>query len=80
MAMFYVECNRNLKAGSSLIIPFIFFFQLLGAANFFLLEGLQRYCEQLCARRLNFDNCMSIYKHARVSQSLIFDTIIIFVN
>ena len=40
--------------------------ELMGAANFFLLEGLQRHCEILCAKRLNFDNCMSIYKHAKV--------------
>ncbi|XP_013391469.1 ankyrin repeat and BTB/POZ domain-containing protein BTBD11 isoform X2 [Lingula anatina] len=41
-------------------------FELLGAANFFLLEGLQRHCEVLMSHRLSVDNCCAIYKHAKL--------------
>ena len=44
--------------------------ELLGAANFFMLDGLQRHCEVLCSLRLNTDNCTSIYKHAKVRAHL----------
>ena len=48
------------------------FWQLLGAANFFLLDGLQHHCERLCAGKVTFDNCINIYKQAKVGALLLF--------
>ena len=42
--------------------------ELLGAAHFFMLDGLQRHCEVLCSQRLTPASCTSIYKHAKVSR------------
>ncbi|KAK2177461.1 hypothetical protein NP493_597g03031 [Ridgeia piscesae] len=40
--------------------------ELLGAANFFLLDGLQHHCERLCAGKVTADNCTHIYKQAKL--------------
>ncbi|XP_070561185.1 ankyrin repeat and BTB/POZ domain-containing protein 2-like [Ptychodera flava] len=40
--------------------------EVMAAANFFLLEGLQRYCEILCSKLLTFENVVKFYKHAKL--------------
>ena len=40
--------------------------ELMGAAHFFMLDGLQRHCEVLCSQTLTPATCTSIYKHAKV--------------
>ncbi|NXI25157.1 BTBDB protein, partial [Sterrhoptilus dennistouni] len=39
--------------------------ELLSAAKFFQLEALQRHCEIICAKSINTENCVDIYKHAK---------------
>ncbi len=44
-----------------------FWLQLMAASNFFMLDGLQRHCERLCSNKLTFENCIPIYRHAKVN-------------
>lgn len=39
---------------------------LLGAAHYFQLDGLKRKCEIMLSKNLSMDNCVSIYKSAKV--------------
>ena len=45
--------------------------RLLGAAHYFQLEGLKRKCEILLSKNLSLDNCLSVYKAAKVSRHII---------
>ena len=40
--------------------------QLYSAALKYGLEALSRHCEILCVRKMHFDNCVMIYKNAKV--------------
>ncbi|XP_074554482.1 ankyrin repeat- and BTB/POZ domain-containing protein 3-A isoform X3 [Halichoeres trimaculatus] len=39
--------------------------ELLSAAKFFQLEGLQRHCEIICSKNITTETCVDLYKHAR---------------
>ncbi|XP_064635835.1 ankyrin repeat and BTB/POZ domain-containing protein 2-like [Lineus longissimus] len=43
--------------------------ELLAAANFFQLDALHRHCEVLCAQRMNYMNCLTIFRHAKLLQA-----------
>lgn len=45
---------------------------LLGAAHYFQLEGLKRKCEIVLSKILNADNCVAIYKAAKVSLYILY--------
>ncbi|XP_056383644.1 ankyrin repeat and BTB/POZ domain-containing protein 2 isoform X1 [Hyla sarda] len=40
--------------------------ELLSAASHFQLEALQRHCEIICSHNIDQDNCVSIYKYAKI--------------
>ncbi|XP_062238915.1 ankyrin repeat and BTB/POZ domain-containing protein 3-A isoform X3 [Platichthys flesus] len=39
--------------------------ELLSAAKFFQLEGLQRHCEIICSKNITTETCVDLYKHAK---------------
>lgn len=41
-------------------------FDLMGAANFFQLDSLLRYCEARCSHLVHVENVVSMYVHAKV--------------
>ena len=41
--------------------------RLLGASHYFQLDGLKRKCEIHLSKNLSIDNCVSVYKAAKVS-------------
>lgn len=42
---------------------------LLGAAHYFQLEGLKRKCEIFLSKNLSVENCVSVYKAAKVRRT-----------
>ncbi|KAG9473200.1 hypothetical protein GDO78_022902 [Eleutherodactylus coqui] len=47
-------------------VPTASILELLSAASHFQLEALQRHCEIICAQNIDRDNCVSIYKYAKI--------------
>ncbi|XP_040184031.1 ankyrin repeat and BTB/POZ domain-containing protein 2 [Rana temporaria] len=50
----------------SIQVPMSAVLELLSAASHFQLDALQRHCEILCSQNIDTDNCVSIYKYAKV--------------
>jgi len=46
---------------------------LLGAAHYFQIDGLKRKCEIFLSKNLSLDDCISVYKTAKVSYMCHFD-------
>lgn len=38
----------------------------MAAAHFFMIDGLLRLCEILCINKISLENCVALYKHAKV--------------
>ncbi|KAM3918163.1 ankyrin repeat and BTB/POZ domain-containing protein 2 [Leptodactylus fuscus] len=47
-------------------VPTASILELLSAASHFQLEALQRHCEIICSQNIDQDNCVSIYKYAKI--------------
>ncbi|XP_073397893.1 ankyrin repeat and BTB/POZ domain-containing protein 2 isoform X2 [Dendrobates tinctorius] len=47
-------------------VPTASILELLSAASHFQLEALQRHCEIVCSQNIGQDNCVSIYKYAKI--------------
>jgi len=62
MRYLYGEVNRTLLDGIDQKTAR----NLLGAAHYFQLDGLQRICEIVLSKALTTENCVSIYKTAKV--------------
>ncbi|KAM4617295.1 ankyrin repeat and BTB/POZ domain-containing protein 2 [Discoglossus pictus] len=53
----------------SIQVPTAAILELLAAASQFQLDALQRHCEIICSQIINSDNCVSIYKYAKVHEA-----------
>ncbi|KAG8547158.1 hypothetical protein GDO81_028966 [Engystomops pustulosus] len=47
-------------------VPTASILELLSAASHFQLEALQRHCEIICSQNIDQDNCVNIYKYAKI--------------
>ncbi|CAJ0928030.1 unnamed protein product [Ranitomeya imitator] len=47
-------------------VPTASILELLSAASHFQLDALQRHCEIVCSQSIGRDNCVSIYKYAKI--------------
>ncbi|XP_068117584.1 ankyrin repeat and BTB/POZ domain-containing protein 2 isoform X2 [Hyperolius riggenbachi] len=50
----------------SIQVPGSAILELLSAASHFQLHGLQRHCEIICSQGTDIDNCVSVYKYAKI--------------
>ncbi|XP_063810623.1 ankyrin repeat and BTB/POZ domain-containing protein 2 isoform X2 [Pseudophryne corroboree] len=50
----------------SIRVPTAAILELLSAASHFQLNALQRHCETICSQNIDTDNCVSIYKYAKI--------------
>ncbi|KAM9302406.1 ankyrin repeat and BTB/POZ domain-containing protein 2 [Gastrophryne carolinensis] len=66
MMMQYLYCGGT----ESIQVPTSIILELLSAASHFQLDALQRHCEILCSQAISIDNCVSIYKYAKIHSAV----------